>query len=110
MMKEEKIECNICYEKKNKNDFFITICNHKWGNNCNKSMGIFHLCPFCRQQYKKKRFGFWCHDEDGFLIFVDLITHDNVERINDPVIRRRLVRRRDRFSQEVSHKGCCILQ
>lgn len=56
-------------------------------------------------------FSFWCHDDEGFLIFVDLITHENVERINNPVVRRRMIRRRDRFSQETTREiGCCILQ
>lgn len=117
------IECKICYTDKWENDFFITKCNHKWCNDCNENMKIYHLCPFCKTEYKPKCFGYWCKDDEGFHTFVELTNSFQV--INDPVVRRQLrnlrrerarrleLRRRreavNEFQAAVTN-SCCILQ
>jgi hypothetical protein len=47
---KESLECPICYEKIQKNNYIVTKCNHTFCNDCLfKSLSSNSCCPICRE-------------------------------------------------------------
>ena len=87
------MECGICLEQKNDNDFTILPCTHKFCTICISKI-VIPKCPYCRAQYGNNNNRYYDEiDDEDFEFDVEMVYFSD-DSYHSPRINRRRRRRR----------------